>query len=76
MFFTQGTMTALAALATQPRLATSISLAILLAPVAFTTGMSSPSFVLSSRLGLDSHGLSRGWTEWGSHQSYWETTCK
>lgn len=69
-------MTALAALSTQPRLAASISLAVLLAPVAFTTGMTSPSFVLSSRLGLDGFGLSRGWMEWGSHQPYWAGVCR
>lgn len=72
----QGTMTALAALSTQPQLAASISGAILLAPVAFTTGMSSPSFVLSSRLGLDTYGLQNGWMEWGSHQPYWAKVCR
>lgn len=68
-------MTALAALSTQPQLASSISLAILLAPVAFTTAMTSPAFVLSSRLGLDTYGLRSGWTEWGSHQPYWGRVC-
>lgn len=71
----QGTMTALAALSTQPQLAASISIGILLAPVAFTTRMTSPSFVLSSRLGLDTYGMQNGWMEWGSHQPYWGRIC-
>lgn len=69
-------MTALAALSTQPKLAASISVALLLAPVAFTTGMTSPSFVLSSKLGLDAFGLRNGWMEWGSHQPYWANMCR
>lgn len=68
-------MTALAALSTQPRLAASISLALLLAPVAFTTGMTSSSFVLSSKLHMDSYGLQQGWMEWGSYQPYWANVC-
>jgi hypothetical protein len=43
--------------------------------VAFTTGMTSPSFVLSSRLQLDAYGLRHGWMEWGSHQPYWANVC-
>lgn len=69
-------MTALAALSTQPQLAASVSLAILLAPVAFTTGMTSPSFLLSGRLQLDVYGLRNGWMEWGSHQPYWANACR
>lgn len=38
-------------------------------------GMTSPSFVLSSKLGLDTYGLSQGWMEWGSHQPYWGRMC-
>lgn len=66
--FLQGTMIGLAALASQPQLAASISLAVLIAPVAFTTAMTSPAFVLSSRLGFDRFALSQGWGEWGSFQ--------
>lgn len=69
-------MTALAALANQRQLAAAVSVGILLSPVAFTTGMTSPSFVLSSKLGLDSYGLNNGWLEWGSHQPYWATICR
>jgi hypothetical protein len=61
-------MIGLAALASQPQLAASISLAVLIAPVAFTTSMTSPAFVLSSRLGFDRFALSQGWGEWGSFQ--------
>uniref|UniRef100_A0A383W053 Lipase n=1 Tax=Tetradesmus obliquus TaxID=3088 RepID=A0A383W053_TETOB len=66
--YSQGTMIGLAALASQPQLAASISLAVLIAPVAFTTAMTSPAFVLSSRLGFDRFALSQGWGEWGSFQ--------
>jgi hypothetical protein len=61
-------MIGLAALASQPQLAASISLSVLIAPVAFTTSMTSPAFVLSSRLGFDRFALSQGWGEWGSFQ--------
>jgi hypothetical protein len=61
-------MIGLAALTSQPQLAASISLAVLIAPVAFTTAMTSPAFVLSSRLGFDRFALSQGWGEWGSFQ--------
>eukprot|EP00882_Tetradesmus_deserticola_P020590 GHRQ01022248.1.p1 GENE.GHRQ01022248.1~~GHRQ01022248.1.p1 ORF type:complete len:308 (+),score=88.92 GHRQ01022248.1:1030-1953(+) len=66
--YSQGTMIGLAALASQPQLAVSVSLAVLIAPVAFTTAMTSPAFVLSSRLGFDRFALSQGWGEWGSFQ--------
>jgi hypothetical protein len=68
-------MIALAALASQPDLAARVSLALLLAPVAFTTAMTSPSFLLSSRLQLDVYGLRNGWLEWGSHQPIWGAVC-
>lgn len=61
-------MIGLAALASQPQLAASISLAILIAPVAFTTAMTSPAFVVSSVLGFDKFALQQGWGEWGSFQ--------
>eukprot|EP00775_Hariotina_reticulata_P012811 gene12811-12939_t len=64
--YSQGTMIGLAALASQPQLAASVSLAMLLAPVAFTTAMTSPAFVLSSLLHMDAVALARGWAEWGS----------
>jgi hypothetical protein len=66
--YVQGTMIGLAALASQPQLAASVSLAMLLAPVAFTTAMTSPAFVLSSLLHMDAVAMARGWGEWGSFQ--------
>lgn len=73
--YSQGTMTALAALSAQPQLAAAVSVGVLLASVAFTTAMTSPSFVLSSMLGLDKYGLRNGWMEWDSHQPYWARVC-
>lgn len=66
----QGTMVGLAALSSQPQLASSISLAILMAPVAFTTAMTSPAFVLSARLRFEDYAVSLfgGSGEWGSFQ--------
>jgi hypothetical protein len=60
-------MIGLAALSSNPHLASHISLAILMAPVAFVSHMWSPPFVLSSVLSLDQYILGF-WGEWGSHK--------
>lgn len=64
----QGSMIGLAALSSQPALAARVSLAILMAPVAFTRHMASPPFVISVRAGLDSRLEAAGWREWGAHR--------
>lgn len=63
-------MIGLAALASQPQLASSISMAVLMAPVAFTTAMTSPAFALSARLHFEKYAASLfgGNGEWGSFQ--------
>eukprot|EP00878_Enallax_costatus_P015740 GHUV01016491.1.p1 GENE.GHUV01016491.1~~GHUV01016491.1.p1 ORF type:complete len:441 (+),score=103.72 GHUV01016491.1:747-2069(+) len=66
--YSQGTMIGLAALSSQPDIAASISLAVLMAPVAFTTAMTSPAFVLSAKVRFENYALSifGGQGEWGS----------
>ena len=61
-------MIGLAALSSQPDIAASISLAVLMAPVAFTTAMTSPAFVLSAKVRFENYALSifGGHGEWGS----------
>jgi hypothetical protein len=60
-------MIGLAALASQPALARRISLAVLMAPVAFTRHMTSLPFVLSVKARLDERLLAAGWGEWGAY---------
>ena len=62
----QGSMIGLAALASQPAVAARVSLALLLAPVAFTAHMASLPFLVTSRLGLDRAMLAAGVREWGA----------
>ncbi|KAI8467151.1 MAG: Alpha/Beta hydrolase protein [Monoraphidium minutum] len=65
--YSQGSMIGLAALSSQPALAARVSLAVLMAPVAFTAHMASPPFVLTVRAGLDRRLEAAGWNEWGGH---------
>ena len=60
-------MIGLAALSSNPALAARVSLAVLMAPVAFTRHMASPPLVLPARARLDQRLEAAGWGEWGAH---------